>query len=263
MYSFSDCYGVPKDSDLRKFGIYCIENKVNRRQYVGSTIQSFFQRVQSHFRDLKKGKHHSKKFQGCFKKHTTDDYHIRILEILETKDIEVVKSREQYWLDELQPFYNVLKESYFYAGSKRSEELKKKQVERCRDYFKNKDVGVSYFPSDKTWGVKIKVKGFEVPALGRFKTKEEALAVRKQAEAIFWTDEFDNLSTKDKKVLVEKYRKSKVPNNCTSGYRYISKANDRVKCWRVNYKHKGIGSFETLEEAVKCRDEFLAKYNLF
>lgn len=263
MYSFSDCYKVPKDSDLRKFGIYCIENKVNGRQYVGSTTQMFFQRMQNHIRDLKKNKHHSVKLQGCFNKHNPDDYHVKILEILETRSNEIIQIREQFWLDNLQPFYNVQKESYFHAGFQKSENTKKKQVERCRLRLKDKDVGVSYFPRDKTWGVKISVGTFEICALGRYKTKEEALAARKQAESVFWTEEFDALSIEEQKEFAQRYQKSKVANNCTSGYRYISKANDRAKCWRVEYKHERVGSFKTLEEAVKCRDEFLAKYNLF
>ncbi len=74
MYSPQDCYKTPKDSDLHKFGIYCIENKVNGRQYVGSTIRSFSTRIKVHFKALKKGVHHSKKFQGCFNKHKEEDY---------------------------------------------------------------------------------------------------------------------------------------------------------------------------------------------
>lgn len=262
MYSFSDCYGVPKDSDLRKFGIYCIENKVNGRRYVGSTTKMFFQRIQNHIRELKKGTHHSRKFQGCFKNYTSDDYHVRILETLETKDIEVVKNREQFWLDSLQPFYNILKESYFYTGGTRSEKAKKEQIERSRQYFKNKDSGVAYRPKYDTWRVKISVKNLEIH-VGAYKTKEEALVVRKQAESVFWTEEFDNLSIEEQKEFAQRYTRLRPKRDSTSGYRYIYFSGNRVKCWRFKYKKENIGSFETLEEAVKCRDEFLAKYNLF
>ena len=264
MYSLQDCYKTPKDSDLCKFGVYCIENVESGKQYVGSTSSSFSKRFREHFNSLKNNRHHSQILQRSFNKHTIQAFSLKILEIVDTRDYKTIRGREQHWLDSLQPYYNILPNAESFFGYKRSEEDNLKQVERLRQKFTQKETGVKYYPHTENWGVNIRVKGFRVHALGRFKTKEEALIARKEAETLFWTEEFDNLSLEEKKKFVEKYRKSKITENCKSGYRYISKHNSREggKCWRFFYKLKQIKTFYTLEEAVAFRDQYLQENNL-
>lgn len=264
MYNLQDCYKTPKDSDLCKFGIYCIENTKNGKQYIGSTSGSFSKRFREHFNALKNNKHHSQILQRSFNKHTIKSFSLKILEVVDVKDYEVLRVREQHWLDLSQPYYNILPNAESFFGHKHSEESNLKQVKTLRQKFISKETGVKYYPQTENWGVNIRVKGFRVHALGRFKTKEEALAARKQAESVFWTEEFDNLSTEEKRKFVEKYRKSKVATDCKSGYRYISKHSSREggKCWRFFYKLKQIKTFYILEEAVDFRDKYLQENNL-
>ncbi len=262
MYSPQDCYKTPKDSDLHKFGIYCIENKVNGRQYVGSTIRSFSTRIKVHFKALKKGVHHSKKFQGCFNKHKEEDYYIKILEILKTKDYQIVRDREQYWLDTLEPFYNMVKDSNFYGGCKHSEDSKKKRIVNYRLRSKDKDIGAVYCPPENNWSASIRVTDITVAFLGRFKTEKEALAAHKKAQSVFWTQEFEALSVEDKKEFVERYRNARPRTNSTSNHRYISFNKGRGQPWRFTYKSKFVARFYTLEEAVEFRDKYLEENNL-
>lgn len=264
MYSFSDCYKISKDSDFHKFGIYCIENKINGKQYIGSTTTTFSTRLKNHLHYLKRGNHHSIILQRAFEKYGIDCFSIKLVEFADIKDSKTIKTREQYYLDTLKPEYNILPNAESFSGYKHSEELKKKQVDILRIKFSSKDCGARYYPENDNWGVSISVTDFKIHALGRFKTKEEALVARKQAESVFWTEEFDSLSPEEKKKFVEKYRKSKVAADCKSGYRYISKHSSREggKCWRFFYKLKQIKTFYTLEEAVAFRDNYLQENNL-
>lgn len=264
MYSLQDCYKTAKDSDLRKFGIYCIENIESGKQYVGSTSGSFSKRFREHFNALKNNKHHSQILQRSFNKHSIQCFSLKILETIDTRDRELIVSREQHFLDTLKPEYNILPKADSLLGHKHSEERKKKQVSILRAKFAAKDCGVTYHPEYDDWDVNICVTGFKIHGLGRFKTKEEALTVRKQAEAVFWTEEFDVLPIEEKKKFIEKYKKARVRADCTSGYRYISISSARIggKCWKFFYKRKLIQSFYTLEEAVVFRDDYLQKNNL-
>ncbi len=263
MYNFSDCYGVPKDSDLHKFGIYCIENKIDGRQYVGSTTKSFVKRIQKHLLALKSSRHHSKKFQACFNKSDPSDYFVIILEVLEDKSREFVKEREQFWLDKLQPFYNMYKEAYLYSADyQHTEDTKKKLTEVYRSRARDKDIGVSYCPTEDNWCLRISVKDLGVYSLGRFKTKDEGLTARKKAETVFWSEEFENLPLEEKKIFAQKYRNSKPTMHCTSGYRYIQRYKMKSKFWKFVYNNQFIAGFCTLEEAVEFRDKYLEENNL-
>ena len=105
MYSLQACYKTPKDSDLRNSGVYCIENKTNGKQYIGSTINAIYHRVQGHLCSLKKGTHHSSILQKSFDKHGVDSFSLKILEVVPREDFNVARDREQFWIDTLKPFY--------------------------------------------------------------------------------------------------------------------------------------------------------------
>lgn len=265
MYSITDCYNVLNDSSLRNSGVYCIENKTNDRQYIGSTINPIFHRIQQHICYLKKGIHHSKILQRSFDKYGIDVFSLKVLEVVLTEDISTIRDREQYWIDTLKPYYNILIDAKSPLGYIHSEEVKEKQSQDTRDRFRDKETGVKYYPKDDSWGINIRVRGFRIYALGRFKTKEEALIARKEAESIFWTEEFDNLSLEEKKKFVEKYRKSKPVNNSKTGFRYIviNKTASKLKHYRFHYTKTNMSRFFlTLEEAVAFRNKYLEENNL-
>lgn len=80
--------------------IYCIENNINGKKYVGQTI-NLRQRWSKHKRRLKKGRHDNSHLQNSFDKHGEKNFKFRVLE-------EVVKEklneREVYWIDVLDSF---------------------------------------------------------------------------------------------------------------------------------------------------------------
>ncbi len=113
-------------------GIYSITNVENNRFYIGSSID-LNQRYYTHFSNLKKGKHHSYKIQKDYNSFGKDAFVYDVLEVCE-KVKEVLITREQFYLDFYDPYYNVLKKADSSMGSKRTDEYKK----RMSDMFKGK-----------------------------------------------------------------------------------------------------------------------------
>lgn len=84
--------------------VYKIQNKVNGNTYVGSAL-SEKQRRRRHFKDLRNGKHHCKPLQRAYTKYGKEAF---IFEVLETiDDPKGLISREQFWIDNLNPKYNI------------------------------------------------------------------------------------------------------------------------------------------------------------
>lgn len=93
--------------------IYCIQNIINKKFYIGSTL-GFNKRIGNHRKDLKHGKHHSQHFQRAFNKTNIENFKVFILEKT-TKENKI--EREQYYLDLLTPYkenigYNISNSSY-------------------------------------------------------------------------------------------------------------------------------------------------------
>jgi len=69
----------------RKYTCYALKNKINKKIYVGITV-NLEQRIASHFSDLKRGGHHNKglssdykKFGNCFEVYKMEKiYHFGI-----------------------------------------------------------------------------------------------------------------------------------------------------------------------------------------
>ncbi len=111
--------------------IYKIENLINSKCYVGSTI-NYARRKRRHFEDLKQGKHHSIKLQRAYKKYGLDAFKITELESFEFSSKEYLLSREQYYLDILNPEYNICLIAGSQLGTKRNDEFRKKCSERMK-----------------------------------------------------------------------------------------------------------------------------------
>jgi group I intron endonuclease len=87
-------------------GIYTIKNVVNNKFYLGSSID-LDKRWARHKSDLDNKRHHSVKLQRAYNKYGNDNF---IVEILEETNEELLREKEQFYLDTLQPYktgYNV------------------------------------------------------------------------------------------------------------------------------------------------------------
>jgi group I intron endonuclease len=98
-------------------GIYLIQNKVNNKMYVGSTISGFNTRWGQHLYHLKNNIHGNKKLQHAFNKYGVDAFEFKVLEVInKDKEREFFFEREDYWFSILNPFgsqgYNIAKTAW-------------------------------------------------------------------------------------------------------------------------------------------------------
>lgn len=132
-------------------GIYLIQNVITGERYVGSSRDVYHRRNQ-HFSELQKGVHRNNRIQSSYNQYGKENFIFNVLEDVENKDDLVL--REQYWLDTINPEYNLLKtannntltrsefllEKYkrhgdLIRGKKASEETKKKQTLGLLEYW--------------------------------------------------------------------------------------------------------------------------------
>lgn len=88
-----------------KSGIYCIFNIVSGNKYIGSS-NNIYERWNDHFRDLLKNKHCNQYLQNAWNKYGKDSF---MFEVLEYCNLEVLYQREQYFIDTMNPEYNIVR----------------------------------------------------------------------------------------------------------------------------------------------------------
>ena len=84
--------------------IYKILNKINNKFYIGSTV-NHKKRISEHKRALNKNRHHNSILQNAWNKYGKDSFEFIIIEHVEQR--EQLLKREQYYLDNLKPEYNI------------------------------------------------------------------------------------------------------------------------------------------------------------
>ena len=122
-----------------KSGIYKIENKINKDIYVGSSV-NLSNRKSRHFKDLEKQIHHSIILQRAVNKYGIENFDFIIIEKCNKDDL---LNREQYYLDTLQPLYNILSN----AGNSIGHIVSEKTKEKLRQYAIQNDIK----PPETTW----------------------------------------------------------------------------------------------------------------
>lgn len=114
----------------KQSGIYMIKNTIlTDRVYVGSS-NNLETRKNSHFNRLNRNEHENSKLQNCFNKNGNNFEFI----ILEKCEENILIKREQYYIDNIKPYYNICKiagRTFGYVQSKESKEqmsVSKKQL---------------------------------------------------------------------------------------------------------------------------------------
>ncbi len=98
--------------ELTKTGIYKITCIVNNKFYIGSAScteattskKGFLGRLNKHISSLRNSKHHNLILQNSYNKYGEENFNFEIIEFCKKEDC---LTREQYYLDLLQPFYPI------------------------------------------------------------------------------------------------------------------------------------------------------------
>ncbi len=109
---------IPRDP-----GIYAIENQVNGKLYIGSSIH-MRDRINRHFWALQRGEHWNPHLQAAFDKYGADAFISRVLLPCNPR---ALICNEQFLIDLFKPHYNMSPVAGTSLGRKASEETRRKQ----------------------------------------------------------------------------------------------------------------------------------------
>lgn len=79
----------------KKSGIYCIENKINGKKYIGKYIGVIKYRISDHISKLNKKKHHNKYLQRAWDKYGKENFNFYVIGIF---DKENLNNKEKYYI---------------------------------------------------------------------------------------------------------------------------------------------------------------------
>jgi group I intron endonuclease len=99
-------FKVLKDVELNNPGIYCIVNDKNGNKYVGQS-KYLGKRKRDHFQLLRAGKHNNLHLQRAYNYYGSQFFSFYVLEIT-FRDYSNLNDREQFWINELKPEYNMV-----------------------------------------------------------------------------------------------------------------------------------------------------------
>lgn len=89
-------------------GIYCITNTIDDRIYIGS-CKNFKSRIKEHINCLKRNKHNNIYLQNFVNKYGIESLKFHIIEFSEIINLVNI---EQYYIDTLNPQFNICKKAY-------------------------------------------------------------------------------------------------------------------------------------------------------
>ena len=118
--------------NLSKIGVYKIQNLVNGKYYIGSTVDSFNKRLNHHYHALIRGNHKNDYLQNAWNKYGEEAFEFIILEVCE---FEQVRDREQYYINQIPDDlrYNI---NLLATGPCLAEESIQKQANSEKQFYK-------------------------------------------------------------------------------------------------------------------------------
>lgn len=112
-------------ADYNNSGVYKITNTINGKIYIGSA-KNIKTRKKTHLNRLRKGNHDNTHLQNAFSLYGEKYFVFDVIEYCEAKDLLL---REQFYIDELNPEYNIRKIAKSNYGLKHSE----KTIDKMRE----------------------------------------------------------------------------------------------------------------------------------
>lgn len=115
-------------------GVYQIKNNVNGKIYIGSTSgKGFDHRWRFHKDTLNKNKHHNNRLQNSWNKHGEKNF---LFSIIEECIPEECLIKEQFYIDHVNPYYNI----YRVAGSPRGRILSEESKVKISNALKGRNL---------------------------------------------------------------------------------------------------------------------------
>ena len=99
---------IMPDGLLGKSGVYQIVNIATGKIYIGSSVD-LYRRYYIHYGSLTRDRHENPKLQRAWNKYGEDCFDFYIVEFL-PKDKNLIREREQFWVDKVNPFYNIVRD---------------------------------------------------------------------------------------------------------------------------------------------------------
>lgn len=143
---------------LNKSGIYKITFLQNKNLFYIGSSQDVRKRLIHHLSQLKNLKHQNKILLNYYKKYGIDNFKFDVVEYC---DLEFLIVKEQYYIDNLNPFFNIRKIADRNTGVVQSEELKKRRSETRKGVKFSKEHCENISKSKK--GKKLTYKKFNSP----------------------------------------------------------------------------------------------------
>ena len=233
--------------------ISCIYKIVNvlqpNRVYLGSA-KNLKTRIYHHLNSLKNNDHHSYLLQRAVNKHGIDNFNVHIIDFVKEENLKV---KEQWWLDTLEPFYNIAKIADRPEGSytletrlKTSQTLRGKKQERNSTGIAN----VNYNNRDKTYIVQIAVN-FTAYYLGSFKDINKAKEIADKYRFALEQDIVDYINSRKQ----SKTKKSEY--NYVSYTKYKNKIN-WYSYYQISRKERiFFGYYKSELEAVRSYNDYI------
>jgi group I intron endonuclease len=223
-------------------GIYCFENIINNKKYIGKTI-NLNCRINGHIRDLDKNKDLSVALQNAYNKYGKENF---IIYIIEECDINFLNEKEIFWIKELHSHisengYNISwGGSSGMSGLKHSDETKRKLSERVRSAEEKEKIAEWHRGRPIPDATKIKLSIFYKEY---FKTHDAPMKGK--------------ISSEETKLKQSKAKRGKKFLNSSSKYIGVRLRNGRYTAELcMGGKNIHIGSFGDEIEAALAYNEF-------
>lgn len=240
-------------------GIYKIINILNQKYYVGSSI-NLEERKQKHFRTLRRNKHVNDYLQNAWNKYGEENFKWEIVEILNDLDLAEIRKVEQKYIDaDFDNQYNIAKDTM--TPGIYSEEVRQKQINACRETIrpnnKTGHTGIHYSEKEKDYRPSIQVWGIRV-FLSSYKTLQEAIYKRKEAEEYFWQPCIEKLSKELKQLIVKQYKEANKIVRSNTNVEGVVYSKDREYTAYITTKDNvaiHLSTNLTFKQALKVRKE--------
>lgn len=236
-------------SKVKICGVYCIQSKISPHKiYIGSS-RDVRTREYHHFNNLRNNNHCNIKLSNHVKKYGIDDLDFFI--ILECEKDKLIEN-EQFYIDALNPFFNIRKIADSPLGTKMSEETRQKMRDRVFSEDHRRRISEANKGRKQPLDAVLRTANFN---RGRVRTDEVRLKIKENRTGIKWSESsWENYSNSTYKKI-----------NSTSKFVGICFCKDREK-WnayvRINGKYINLGYYEKEIDAAIARDKYVTENGL-